>query len=244
MPPTPKPRDREPGRAVAFRRIVSAMAVAMAAGVVIIPAAGVAKAQAPGLETFAVPPQTPIELWDAISYLTRVGRTDQAIPLLERFMQANPDDDTLLEIRDRFGLGSILRLQDDPRTISYVPQLLDLLKAASQRQIQRPDRIQRAVTLLSGTPLQQDLAIRLLNESGPYAVPILIDAIEQHATGTPERALLVGNLGRLDRKVVPALIAALDSPDSALAADAASALGRIGDRRRPPVSGRSDNQHD
>ena len=41
-------------------------------------------------------------------------------------------------------------------------------------------------------------------------------------------------MGRLDRSAVPALLAVLDSPDARLAADAATALGRIGDPRAVP----------
>ena len=41
----------------------------------------------------------------------------------------------------------------------------------------------------------------------------------------------MGNIGRLDRSVVPPLVAALDSPDPALAADAATVLGMIGDKK-------------
>ncbi|QDV36624.1 HEAT repeat domain-containing protein [Tautonia plasticadhaerens] len=233
MPPTPTPLDREPGRAGAVGRSASALLVVLAAGA-IGPAIGVAQAQAPGLETFARPPQTPLELWDAIGYLTRVGLTDQAVPLIDRFLQLEPDDATLLEIRDRFGLGSILRLQDDPRTAGRVREILDRLAAASRRNARREDRLRRAVELLVGSPVQQGEALLRLDEAGPYAVPYLIEALADRPVGSPERALLVGNMGRLDRRAVPALLAALDAPDPTLAADAASVLARIGDRRALP----------
>ena len=233
MPPTPTLLDREPGRAGAVGRKAAALLVILAAGA-IGPAIGVATAQAPGLETFARPPQTPLELWDAISYLSRVGLTDQAVPLLDRFLQLEPDDATLLEIRDRFGLGSILKLQDDPRTSGRVQEILGRLDAASRRNARREDRLRRAVELLVGSPVQQGEALLRLDEAGPYAVPYLIEALADRPAGSPERSLLVGNMGRLDRRAVPALIAALDAPDPTIAADAASVLSRIGDRRALP----------
>ena len=42
------------------------------------------------------------------------------------------------------------------------------------------------------------------------------------------------NIGRLDRSAVPPLLAVLDSGDAGLAADAATALGHIGDPRAVP----------
>ena len=41
-------------------------------------------------------------------------------------------------------------------------------------------------------------------------------------------------MGRLDRSAVPPLVAVLDSPDPALAADAATVLGMIGDKEAVP----------
>ncbi|MEW4570214.1 hypothetical protein AB1L88_20295 [Tautonia sp. JC769] len=229
----PIPRNREPGRAGALGRVLATMAVALATGA-IGPVVGTATAQAPGLDRFAKPPETPLELWSAITYLTRVGLADQAVPLLDRFLQAEPDDDTLLTIRDRFGIGSILRLQDDPRTADRVGEVLTRLNAAARRNAQREDRIRRYVGLLTGSPLQQSEALTRLGESGPYAVPILLEAIDALPPDSADRALLVANMGRLQRRAVPPLIAGLDAPDPQLAADVASALGRIGDRRALP----------
>ena len=70
----------------------------------------------PGPESFAQEPRTPAELWAAVDYLLRTGQTGKAIPYLDRFMGSNPDDATLIDIRDRYGAGSILRLADDPAT--------------------------------------------------------------------------------------------------------------------------------
>ena len=73
-----------------------------------------AGAARPGPESFAKPPTTPLELWDATDYLVRTGQAAQTVPFLKKFLAANPDDDDPAEIRDKYGAGSILRLQDDP----------------------------------------------------------------------------------------------------------------------------------
>ena len=190
---------------------------------------------APGLESFATQPETPLELWDAVSYLSRVGRYDQAAPLVDRFLRSDPDDATLLEIRSRFGLGSVLRLQDDPRTAAAVRPLIDLIRGRrrSQRPPGRPDpAVDR--------PADRDPAGA---ERGPPTAPVVgavcgprADRGRSRAAepGSIERQLLISGLGELEPRAVPAVLGALESPDADLAAAAARALGMIGDRRALP----------
>ncbi len=65
-------------------------------------------------------------------------------------------------------------------------------------------------------------------------VPFLIDALRRPGLSRREHDLLVKNMGRLESSAVPALAAVLESPEPALAADAATALGSIGDREAVP----------
>jgi hypothetical protein len=190
--------------------------------------------QAPGPELFAKPPTTPLELWDAADYLVRTGQAAQAIPYLNAFLQSQPDDDTLLAIRDRYGVGSVLRLDDDPRTQPIARKAAEMFAAAQKRNATRPDRIARFIAALSKTRPEQDYAVERLHEAGPYAVPFLVQTLQQPGLSAEERALIVHNMGRLDSSVVPPLIATLESADLRVAADAASALGVIGDRRAIP----------
>src|SRR3954451_24367410 len=97
-------------------------------------------------------PQDPLELWYQIDYLVRVGKPEQAAPHLDRFLKSGPDDPTLLAIRDRYGVGSILRLEDYPQTRAQARTLLDLLSAASRRNAQQVERICRFVDLLTASP--------------------------------------------------------------------------------------------
>jgi HEAT repeat protein len=200
----------------------------------------VAKAQTadplmvPGAESFARPPETPIELWDAVDYLVRAGHADQAVPYLDRFLKSDPSDDVLLEIRDKFGSGSVLRLQDDPKTRAQAEPLMRMLAAASKRQATRPDRLRRFADALTATRQEQDYAVARLREAGPYAVPALVDRLGSPALDVADRARIVANIGRLEPAAVPALVAVLDSPNTVLAADVADALGMLGDRRAVP----------
>ncbi len=75
-----------------------------------------AQAQIPGPELFAKEPRTPLELWEAVDYLVRTSQAKKAVPYLDKFVKSEPDDATLIAVRNRYGLGSILRLNDDPAT--------------------------------------------------------------------------------------------------------------------------------
>src|SRR5271157_5663786 len=193
------------GRAGTVPSVLVLMAVALAG--LNLPAP--ALAQAPGPESFAQEPRTPTELWSAIDYLVRTGQSKKAVPYLETFVKSQTDDTTLVEIRDKYGAGSILRLADQPATSKYAQPLVERLTAAVRRYTTQPERI-------------------------AHAVAFLVESL-QHPEITPEkRALLARNMGRLDRTAVPPLLAVLDSSDPRLAADAATALGLIGDPRAVP----------
>ena len=186
-------------------------------------------------EIFAPDPKTPLEFWDAADYLVRTGQAAQAVPYLNAFLKANPDDATLLEIRDRHGVGSILRLEDDPATRPFARPIADRL-AAGHAPERDPPRADRAVHRRADAESQeeQDYAVERLREAGSYAVPALVQALGNAGLSADDRASIVRNMGRLDRSAVPALIAALDSKDPRLAADVADVLGRIGDPRAIP----------
>jgi PleD family two-component response regulator len=78
------------------------------------------------------------------------------------------------------------------------------------------------------------LGVERLREAGPIAVGAVLAALTDSERSAAERQSLVANLGKLDRSAVPPLIAALDAPDRMIAADAADALGSIGDARAVP----------
>ena len=98
----------------------------------------------------------------------------------------------------------------------------------------QPDRIARSIAELTQSPDEQDYAVRRLREAGPYAVPFLVDALRRPGLSDADRKLLVRNIGRLGPSTIPALAAALDSPEPAVAAAAATAIGSIGDASAVP----------
>lgn len=178
--------------------------------------------------------KTPLEMWDEIDYLVRVGQASQAVPYLEAFRKSNPDDAVMLEIRDRYGPGSIMRLNDDPATREQARPIMGMLAAATHHFATNPERIARLIGALSKSREEQTYAVEGLRESGSYAVPYLVEALRRPSVSDRERALIAGNLARLDRSAVPALLTLLDSGDVQLTSDAITALGEIGDPRVIP----------
>ena len=191
-------------------------------------------AQAPGPESFAKPPSTPAELWDATDYLVGTGQAKVAVSYLDRFLKSAPSDDVLLKIRDRYGVGSVLRLSDFPETKPFAKPALDLFNAALRRHATDPARIEQSIDALSKSRAEQDYGVDQLKQAGPYAIPALIRRINDPNLAKESRALIVANIGRLDKAVVPALVAALGASDPAVASDVARALGAIGDPRALP----------
>ncbi len=194
-----------------------------------------ASAQAPGAESFARPPKTPQETWERVDYLVRVGQAAQAVPFLKQFIESNPDETTMIALRDEYGQASFLRLLDAPETRPFAQPVLDRLAKASRQFATRPDRLQAAITALPRTREERSYAVERLREAGAYAVPALVQELGRPALPPDQRTAIVDGLGSLDASAVPPLIAALESPDPAVAASAAEALGAIGDRRAIPA---------
>jgi len=191
--------------------------------------------QTPPPPSFSRNPTTPLEIWEVADYLIRVGQPEQAAPYVKRFLDSNPDDATLLRIRDESGPGTILRLGDNPATAPYSAPIIDRVGKAAIRAATDPARLDRFVAALKLSREEQAYAVDRLKEAGPYAVPPILRELSRPGLPDEARTPYAENLGRLDRGAVPPLIAALESTDARLVGDAARALGRIGDARAIPA---------
>ena len=199
---------------------------------------GVARGQQTVIQpptSFARQPANPLETWEVVDYLMKIGQPEQAAPFVKRFLDANPDDATLLRVRDEYGPGTILRLADYPSTAPYTAPLLDRVSKAAVRAATDPTRLERFVAALRLSREEQAYAIDRLKEAGPYAVAPILRELSRSGLSNEDRVPYAENLGRLDRGAVPPLIAALDAADARLAGDAARALGQIGDPRAVPA---------
>ncbi len=211
-----------------------AMVIGIALGLMTAVLPATSRAQAPGVESFARPPKTPAEMWERVDYLVRVGQAAQAVPFLRQFTEANPDDTTMVALRDEYGQASFLRLLDAPETRPFAGPLLARLSEAGRKFATRPDRLRAAIASLSKTREERSYGAERLREAGPYAVPALVQALGQAGPSPEDRTPLVDGLGALGASAVPPLVATLDAPDPAIASAAARALGTIRDREAVP----------
>ncbi|MEO6809034.1 MAG: HEAT repeat domain-containing protein [Isosphaeraceae bacterium] len=202
---------------------------------------GVAPAQPvdPNPYRFAKDPRnlarwTPLDLWDAVDYLIRIDQVNDAVPFLRAFISRPISDATILTIRDRYGVNSILHLQDHGPTSALARPLLARLAEASRHVSANPERLQRLAEALAATTEEQTYAVERLREAHGAAVPPIVRVLGRPDLSPEARALIVANLGRLERSAVPPLLAALDAPNPTLVADAAEALGRLNDPRAVP----------
>lgn len=224
----------QPGNARTGWQVKQLMALSVGLAFIGCVAGDVVLAQAPGPELFAKEPRTPLELWDAIDYLLRTNQATKALPYINRFINSKPDDATLITIRNRYGPGSILRLSDDVATRPFAQPMAEAMVEAARKYATQPERVRQFISDLTRTPDEQDYAVRHLREAGPGAIPFLIEALAQPGVSADDRRLIVYNMGRLDRSVILPLAAVLDSSDPLLVADAATALGMIGDKEAIP----------
>ena len=138
-------RSRHPGADHDFRAAGLAVLTTLALVVPVVPGLRPsALAQPPGPELFAKEPRTPLELWDAVDYLLRTDQAKKALPYLDKFMKSRPDDATLIAIRNRYGPGSILRLNDDPATRPFAQPLTEAM-VGGRAEVCDPARADRAV---------------------------------------------------------------------------------------------------
>lgn len=223
----PATNDLRPGAALSATALVVGLLVCGSS-------AGLAQEPTETPQSRAIAKMTPAELFGEAHFLVDSGKPGEAVPYLVAFTKTQPDDQVFLELREKFGPGALLRLSDFPETAPYAAPLLARLAEAQKNFATRPDRVARFVRALHATPAEQKYAVDRLREAGPYAVPAIVEALQDSALSATDRARVAVNLGRLDRSAVPPLIAALDSDDPALVGTVAGALGAIGDRRAVP----------
>ncbi|MBW3540588.1 MAG: HEAT repeat domain-containing protein [Planctomycetes bacterium] len=176
-----------------------------------------------------VEPKTPQELFRATTLMVRLARPELARLYLEKFMAAAPDDALLLELRDKHGPATFLRLARVPELKPLSTQLLDRVNDAFRRQGADPARIDRLLADLELGPVERRAALEALRDAGPVVVPHIIGRIAT-AEEAAERDRLTRALVDLGPRNIPALLGVLDSPDAELKARVISVLGRLGTR--------------
>ena len=80
-----------------------------------------------------VEPRTPQTLMDAVVLMTDLARPGLAHLYLLKLIEANPDDETLLKLRDKHGPALFLKLSNDKRLQPESITLLERVNAAFRK---------------------------------------------------------------------------------------------------------------
>jgi len=173
---------------------------------------------------FLVEPQTPAELFDAVVLSMRLARPELAAVYLQKFMASNPDENLLLQLREKHGPAVFLKFSNSKALQPLSIQLLDRVNAAFRKQAEDPRRIDGLIDDLQGTPRERETALIALRGGRAAVVPRLLQKMGR-PRNDQERDLLLYTMTRLGADVVEPLIGALESNDPDFQATVIEALG-------------------
>jgi hypothetical protein len=169
-------------------------------------------------------PTTPEEMFSAAILMVDLARFDLAAKYLEQFSNANPDNELVIKLRDKYGTGEFLKLAASKELQPAATTLLDQLNAITRKQAEDTAFVDGLIKRLIQGPTERDMAILELRNAGAGAVPEILKKMAE-----PEMAAnqddLVLSLVRMGKQVVPPLIGALDTPDDRIRAAVIDALG-------------------
>jgi HEAT repeat protein/CheY-like chemotaxis protein len=175
-------------------------------------------------------PKTPVELFDAAVLCDRLYRPVLAKRYLEKFLQSNPPDALLLDVRDKYGPALFLRFAHNPDLQPFGAQVAELTTAATRRRSEDTAYLDSLIHNLGGQPEDRDTAQEMLENIGPTVVPrILQHVAAPQANESVE--ILVQAMVHMGQKVVPVLLGALESTNDAVRVAALQALGYLGSKR-------------
>lgn len=196
------------------------------------PADAGAVAQAPDAAEEASPlleePGSPEAVFDAVVLMHDLERPNLARRYLQKLMDADPDDATVLKLRDKHGPAVFLELANEKRLQPLSTRLLDRMNAAFRRYAIDPSRVDALITDLTGSAAKREIATISLRATGPVAIPRMLTAIAQSSTAKKRDTILYA-ITRMGKQVVPPLLGALNAPDDGVRSVAIDALGWLGD---------------
>lgn len=172
-------------------------------------------------------PQTPEEFFKGAVQAQKLGRPNLARLYLQQFLQLNPDDATLLTLRDDYGPGAFARLANQPELQPVSTQLAERVNRVFRERGASPERVNQLLDDLSGTSDKAFAARQALINAGDAVVPAVIQRLQ--STNDQElRRQLMEILVAMGEPVLPALHAALVGPGDDLRVQMIAVVGRIG----------------
>ncbi len=191
-----------------------------------------AMAQPGGVDTGAEPerilaaePETQEGRFQAALMMVKLARPELAKQYLADLLSNEPTDQELLRLRDKFGTATFLSLVNVDGLDPEASQLLKLLTTAVSNKTNDPAYANSLLPKLMGSARERDEALTELRALGPYAVPPMLQAIENE---TVSRDVLILNMTRLGDEAIPPMIGALTSPSEKIRTTACEVIGWSG----------------
>ena len=180
-----------------------------------------------------VEPETPEDAFEAAMLMQRLGRPGLARRYLTQFLNANPDEALLLKLRDKHGPAVFLRLANDRALQPESKTLLDQVNAAFRKRGADPQRINKLIDDLSGTPRERTVALTTLRSAGEVVVPHMLSRFS--TADNKEKSILITALVQMGTPVIPPLVGALESPNENIRGAAIEVLGYVGSGDLAPL---------
>jgi HEAT repeat protein len=186
-----------------------------------------APAQEPAV---AAPPAEVAGLFNDFLHYARLGKFSEAEAFGRRLLEyPNLDPVDLLRVadQDKQAIPTLITMIRHTTLREPAQQVLDLIREGEFKQRQDTSRIRTNLEKLGGPPQMEFNAIQRLKESGEYAVPELVDAL-QNADHQDLWPRIIRALPQLGRPAVSPLVQALQIGNADIRRNLVWALGEIG----------------
>ena len=174
-------------------------------------------------------PRTADTLFDAVVLMSDLARPNLARMYFVKLVESNPDEATLLKLRDKHGPSIFLRLANDKNLQPESVTLLEQVNAAFRKGAMDPVRIDRLIADLGKSAAEREVAILQLRNAGSFAAARVLSVLNS-TRNDDQKKLLLYTLTRLNREVIPVVLGAVEAPNPDLRASAIEALGWMADR--------------
>lgn len=176
------------------------------------------------------PPDELRQLFEDFLHYARLGKFTEAEAFGQKLL-AYPDLDTvqLLRVadRDKQAVPTLITLISHTSLRDTAQKVLDLIREGEFQERQETNRIRTNVEKLGGPPQMEFNAIQRLKESGEYAVPELIDAL-QNSSYEKLWPRIIRALPQIGKPAVSPLVQALAIENADIRRNIVWALGEIG----------------
>ena len=168
-------------------------------------------------------------MWEDFIHYIRIARTDLAESYGKSILASNPDPKALYQLSAPQDVQKTLAVGAE-RSETLKAIVLGIQKISDEGYLQLrsdPKEIASAIELLSGSTRSLDRGTRLLQTSGEYALPQIIQTLSDPKTSEDLRARISIVLPKLGAGIVRGLAQALNSKDAVIQGIVANALGKL-----------------